>query len=85
MPWSVLDAFDDLGDVGHNFEKMLHAVWDKHAPIKQRLRQAAPFPWMTGDIVCMTMSRDAVFRNYLCVKTDALSHSSRSTINAQLP
>ena len=61
VPWSVLDACDDLNDVEHNFGKMLHAVWDKHAPVKQRLMQDAPLLWMTGDIACMMKSRDAAF------------------------
>ena len=61
VPWSVLDACDDLNDVEHNFGKMLHAVWDKHAPVKQRLMQDAPLLWMTGDIACMMTSRDAAF------------------------
>ena len=35
--WSVLYAFDDRDDVVHNFCKMVLAVWDMHAPVKQRL------------------------------------------------
>ena len=81
MPWFVLDAFDDFDDVMHNFGKILLAIWAKHACIKQRLMQAAPLPWITGDTASMVRSRDAAFRNYLCVKTDALWISHKQIRN----
>ena len=58
VPWSVIDATDDVDEAICTWNDLFCEVADIHAPTKSRKIKGNPCPWMTSELTNLMQDRD---------------------------
>lgn len=65
LPWTLLDAANDVNDAVKTFQKLFWDLWDQHAPVKTR--PVRPIPrkhWIYRDLLQKYYQRDKHYRQF---------------------
>lgn len=87
VPWSCIEAFDDVDDVWFAFQKLFFSVVDKHAPIMEKRVKAIPAMWINDDILNEMHHRDYLHKKALRSKEESdwlLFKASRNRVTSKI-
>ena len=87
VPWSCIEAFDDVDDVWSTFRNLFFDVIDRHAPMREKRVKASPAAWINDSILNEMHHRDYLHLKAIRTKEEAdwtLFKAARNRVIAKI-